>query len=72
MRKNEYPMVKETLIKKGRNYMKQVGNLAIVCAQRKDTLMTLSDGKVKVVAGDIAAPVTRCAKWDDDETISQM
>lgn len=52
--------------------MKQVGNLAIVCAQRKDTLMTLSDGKVKVVAGDIAAPVTRCARWDDDETISQI
>ena len=52
--------------------MKQVGNLAIVCAQRKDVLLTLFNGTVTVTAGDTWNPRTRCAKGDDDKTISEI
>ena len=52
--------------------MKQVGNLAIVCAQRRDVLLTLSNGEVTVIAGDTREPRTRYARWDDDNTISEI
>jgi len=43
--------------------MKQLGNLAIVCARRKDVTlrMVLLDGPY--------APTAFSADWDDDETI---
>ena len=52
--------------------MKQIGNLAIVCAQRRDVLMTLSNGAVTVTAGDPREPRTRYARWDDDKTVSEI
>ena len=52
--------------------MKQVGNLAIVGAQRKDVLLTLFNGNITVTAGDTWNPSTRCARWDDDKTISEI
>ena len=52
--------------------MKQIGNLAIVCAQRKNVLLTLSNGKVTVTARDTREPRTRCARWDDDKTVTEI
>lgn len=52
--------------------MKQLGNLAIVCARRPEVLMQLHDGKISVYVG--AGPeraVLGCA-WDNDMEISHI
>lgn len=52
--------------------MKQLGNLAMVCARRPEVMMQLHEGKVSVYVG--AGPeraVMGCA-WDDDTKISSM
>ena len=52
--------------------MKQLGNLAMVCAVRKDVLMQIHNGIVSVHYG--AGPIreTATAKWDDDKAISEI
>lgn len=52
--------------------MKQLGNLAIVCAKRKNTLCQILDGKVGVFVGE--GPNRTCieADWDDDEAINAI
>ncbi len=48
--------------------MKELGNLAIICAQRSDVLLLIRSGKVSVrVCGE---PILRTG-WDDDEEISR-
>ena len=52
--------------------MKQLGNLAVVCAQRPDVLMQIYGSKVSVHTGEGPERVVLTAKWDDDETIQSI
>lgn len=52
--------------------MKQLGNLAIVCAQRKDVLFQLLDGEVTVHIGRGSDKAMLHASWDNDEKISDI
>ena len=57
-------------VRKGSAYlMKQIGNLAIVCARRKDVPLRIEQGRVMVLLDGIYAPTAFSADWDDDETI---
>lgn len=47
--------------------MKQIGNLAIVCARRKDATLRIEQGRVMVLSE--GASTSFSADWDDDETI---
>lgn len=49
--------------------MKQLGNLAIVCAQRKDVTLRIEQGRVMVMLDGTYASTAFSADWDDDETI---
>ena len=49
--------------------MKQLGNLAIMCAQRPELLMQLRSGLVLVQAKNRAAME---AAWNDDARIEKM
>ena len=49
--------------------MKQIGNLAIVCARRKDVTLRIEQGRVKVLLSGTNAPAAISADWEDDETI---
>lgn len=52
--------------------MKQLGNLAMVCAQRPDVLMMLYDGEAAVyVFNDLGRAVMNCA-WGNDTEISRI
>lgn len=55
--------------KDGLTIMKQLGNLAIVCAQRKDVALRIEQGRVMVLLDGTYAPTAFSADWDDDETI---
>ena len=50
--------------------MKQLGNLAIVCARRADIVMTTQDGKVFV--GSRVTGETISSPWDDDKQIERI
>lgn len=52
--------------------MKQLGNLAIVCAKRKDTLLQMLNGNVAIHLGDGPNRAVLSAEWDDDEKISAI
>lgn len=52
--------------------MKQLGNLAIVCATRKDTLLQMLNGNVAIHLGDGSNRAVLSAEWDDDETITAI
>ena len=52
--------------------MKQLGNLAIVCAQRQDVLLQVLNGKVTVHAGKGSNKDVFYALWDDDRKINEM
>ena len=49
--------------------MKQLGNLAVICAQRPELLMQLRGGLVLVQAKNRA---TMEAAWNDDARIEKM
>ena len=49
--------------------MKQLGNLAVICAQRPELLLQLRDGLVSVQAKNRAAME---AVWNDDARIEKM
>ncbi len=49
--------------------MKQLGNLAIVCAQRSDVLLQIFDGYASVYVGEGPNRAYMSAKWDDDDAI---
>lgn len=53
--------------------MKQLGNLAIVCARRSDVILVIIEGEVRVYVQDRASftpPLTTA--WDDDDTIQRI
>jgi len=52
--------------------MKQLGNLAFVCARRKNVLLQALDGIVTVHVGAGPDKETLKSKWDDDETITKI
>lgn len=49
--------------------MRQLGNLAIVCAKRKDTLLQMLNGNVVIHLGDGPSRAALSAEWNDDEKI---
>lgn len=50
--------------------IKQLGNLAIVCAGRPDVLLQIYGGYASVYVGEGPERVAMTAKWDDDKAIS--
>ena len=52
--------------------MKQIGNLAIVCAQRPDVLMQIYGGTVSIHAGEGPERATLSTAWEDDDAIQDM
>ena len=52
--------------------MKQLGNLAVVCAQRPDVLMQIYGSEVSVHTGEGPERAVFSTKWDDDETIQHI
>lgn len=52
--------------------MKQIGNLAIVCAQRPDVLMQIYGGTVSIHVGEGPERATLSTAWEDDDAIQDM
>lgn len=52
--------------------MKQLGNLAIVCAMRPDVSLQLYDSRVAVHVGQGPKRAVMAAAWDDDQSINEM
>ena len=52
--------------------MKQLGNLAVVCAKRPDVLFQLLNGTVTVFVGHGPARASMYAHWTDDDRIREM
>lgn len=52
--------------------MKQLGNLAIVCATKKDVLLQIHNGVVSVHYGAGPTRETATVKWDDDVAIRKI
>ena len=52
--------------------MKQLGNLAIICAQRQDIVLLLQRGKVSVYRETLAEPSRLSAAWDNDAEIEKI
>ena len=52
--------------------MKELGNLAIVCARRPDVLVQIYDGRVSVHVGVDPMRLALHADWDDDEEIRHI
>ena len=52
--------------------MKQLGNLAIVCAQRPEVMMQLHGGKVSVFVGAGPDRAVMDSTWDNDAEISRI
>ena len=52
--------------------MKQLGNLAVVCAGRANVLLQVFNGKISVHAGQGPDRKTLEADWADDKTVSKI
>ena len=52
--------------------MKQLGNLAIVCAQRPEVLLLVHKGTVELHVGEGPSRESIVAEWQDDEKVSSM
>lgn len=52
--------------------MKQLGNLAMVCARRPEVLMTLHEGQVTVYVGAGPDRAVLHTFWDNDKEISHI
>jgi hypothetical protein len=52
--------------------MKQLGNLALVCAQRQSTLLQIQNGTVSVFVGEGPDRDVLSTRWDNDAEISRM
>ncbi len=52
--------------------MKQLGNLAIICAQRPESLLQILDGTVTVHVGAGPTRATLHSAWDDDAKINSI
>jgi hypothetical protein len=54
------------------NKIKQLGNLAIVCAQRRDIIMQILNGQVTVHVGQGPDRISFAVDWKDDEKILML
>ena len=52
--------------------MKQLGNLARVCAQRPETLMTIHNGRVAVYVNTATEEAALSTAWDNDAEINSI
>ena len=52
--------------------MKQLGNLAVVCATKKEVLLQIHNGVVSVHYGAGPTRETATVKWDDDVAIRKI
>lgn len=52
--------------------MKQLGNLALVCAKRLSTLLQIQDGMVSVYVGFGPDRNVLTARWDNDAEIERI
>ena len=52
--------------------MKQLGNLAVVCAKRSEVLMQIYGGKVTVHVGAGPDRVVMFTAWDNDAEIDRI
>lgn len=52
--------------------MKQLGNLAMVCARRPEVLMTLHEGQVTVYVGAGPERSVMHSAWDNNEKINRI
>ena len=52
--------------------MKQLGNLAMVCARRPEVMMQLHGGKVSVFVGAGPERAVMDSTWDNDAEISRI
>lgn len=52
--------------------MKQLGNLAMVCAQRPEVMMQLHGGRVSVYVGTGPERAVMDSAWDNDTEISRI
>lgn len=52
--------------------MKQLGNLAIVCAKRPEVLLQVCNGRVVVHVGQGPQRAVLCTAWDDDKGIENI
>lgn len=52
--------------------MKQIGNLAIVCAKRPDVMMQLHGGVISVFVGSGPERAVLHTDWDNDGEISRI
>lgn len=52
--------------------MKQLGNLAVVCARRPEVLMQIYEGSVSVYVGDGPDRTVMHTAWDNDAEVSRM
>ena len=52
--------------------MKQLGNLAMVCARRPEVMMQLHGGKVSVFVGAGPERAVMDSAWDNDAEISRI
>ena len=52
--------------------MKQLGNLAIICAQRQSLQLQIQNGMVSVCVGAGPDQGVLSARWDDDAEIDRI
>lgn len=52
--------------------MKQLGNLALICAKRPSVLMQLHDGTVSVYVGTGPSREVLSTRWDNDTEIGRI
>lgn len=52
--------------------MKQLGNLAVVCARRPELLLQIHSGKVSVHVSEGPRRETLHAGWEDDSAITRL
>ena len=52
--------------------MKQLGNLAIICARRQSVLLQIQDGMVSVFVGAGPGRDVLSARWDNDAEIDRI
>lgn len=52
--------------------MKRLGNLAIVCAQRRSILFMVESGEVRVTIRKAPGSPSYYLRWDDDKKISEV
>ena len=52
--------------------MRQIGNLSVICAKRRDTLFQALNGKVSVHIGYGPGRKTLSADWSDDKKINEI